>query len=520
MILFPASATTFTTYGLGVLEDAISCIVTKQGMLYELRMEYPISGKRYEDIEERCIIYAKPDQVDGAQPFRIYRITKPLNGRVTVYARHISYDMTGIPVSNFTASSASDFASKIKSNALTSCPFTFTTNISKSRELVVETPDAMRSLLGGGDNTWQKVYGGELKFNGYTVSLLSAAGVERPLAIRYGVDIVNASMEHNIEEVYTGVLPFYSDDETKVIGDVQNASGSFSYSRIKPLDLTRYFDETPTKAQVNSMAQEWLADNDIQIPEINIELSYAQINQVLQQYDTVTVQIPRIGVSKKVKVTKTEYDVLRGRYESVEVGDPRPRLSGDLFDAARLKKGTLPVERIADHSIGGSKYGRGSVPAEAIADGAVTVNKIHNGAVNSVKIEDGAVTGIKVLDKAIELAKLSNDLQVFYADTIAAMNIVAEHFIGTTLQIDAVSARNLTASNALTVGTGVYKGGSKNVHMSYSDSYSLISLTETQHTGYDSHGATYTYYTYDLNVDNRTAQRGTDATIDGILVQQ
>ena len=494
MILFPANATTFTTYGLGVLNDAISCTVTKQEQLYELKMEYPINGKRYADIEERCIIYAKPDQIDGAQPFRIYRITKPLNGRVTVYARHISYDLSGIPTGIFTANSASDFATKIKSNAVIACPFTFTTNISKSAELKVEAPEAMRSLLGGEDNTWQKVYGGELKFNGFTVSLLSAAGVDRPFTIRYGVDIVTASMEHNIEEVYTGVLPFYKDGESTVVGDVQNASGTFNYSRIKPLDMTRYLNSTPTKAQLNSLAQEWLADNDIQVPEINIELSYAQINQQLQQYDTVTVEIPRIGVSKKVKVTKTVYDVIRGRYEAVEVGDPRKRLSGELFDASRLKKGTLPVERIADHSIGGRKYGGKSIPSAAIADGAVTVNKISNGAVSSVKIEDGAVTGNKVLDKAIALAKLSQELQVFYADTIAAINVVAQYFDGDWLTITNAVIQNLSVQNKLTVSNTQYYGQS----LSVDDNDTHYVLTEESHTGYDSHGATYTYYTYSL----------------------
>ena len=30
------------------------------------------------------------------QPFRVYRITKPINGIASVYAAHISYELSGI----------------------------------------------------------------------------------------------------------------------------------------------------------------------------------------------------------------------------------------------------------------------------------------------------------------------------------------------------------------------------------------------------------------------------------------
>ena len=523
-ILFPANAITFSTYGIGALTDAVSCTVTKQGMMYELQMVYPVTGKRFSDISERKIRYAKPDQIDNPQPFRIYRKTKPLNGKVTIYARHISYDLIGMPCGNFTATSASDFAIKIKSNAKTSCPFTFSTNISKSKELVVKVPTAMRSLLGESKNTWQKTYGGELKFDGFSVGLLSSAGVERPVTIQYGVDIVDATVEENISEVYTGVLPFYTGTESNdqqqtsvdvvVTGDIQYASGTFDFTRIKPLDLSRYFNSKPTKAQVNSMAQEWLADNDIQIPVINLTLNYAQIKQRLQQYDIITVEIPKLGVSKKVKVIKTVFDVFRERYNAVEVGDPRPKLSGELFDASHLKTGTLPIDRIADNSITSSKYGGGSVKSGALADwsvvrsklgagsvssekiqdSAVTVTKMANGSVTSVKIDDGAVTGNKILDKAVALAKLSQDLQVFYADTIAAINIVAQYFDGDWLTITNAVIQNLSVQNRLTVSNTQYSGQS----LSVDDNDTHYILTETSHTGYDSHGASYTYYTYSL----------------------
>ena len=96
MRLFDASETTFTANGKGVISDAVSCVVFQVlNGEYELQMEYPVSGIRFSDITSRSIIMAKPDKISDEQPFRIYRITKPLNGIVTIYARHLAYDITG-----------------------------------------------------------------------------------------------------------------------------------------------------------------------------------------------------------------------------------------------------------------------------------------------------------------------------------------------------------------------------------------------------------------------------------------
>ena len=60
-ILFSDAATDYSTQGLGALADALSCEVTEElNGEYELQMTYPVSGRRYADIKNRCIIYCKP----------------------------------------------------------------------------------------------------------------------------------------------------------------------------------------------------------------------------------------------------------------------------------------------------------------------------------------------------------------------------------------------------------------------------------------------------------------------------
>ena len=98
-ILFPEASTTFTTNGIGRLTDAISCTVTEErNGSYELDMVYPVTGQHYSDIGQRKIIVAQPSIDEKLQPFRIYKVTKPLNGRVKVFL-HEHYS-TGSPVSS------------------------------------------------------------------------------------------------------------------------------------------------------------------------------------------------------------------------------------------------------------------------------------------------------------------------------------------------------------------------------------------------------------------------------------
>ena len=128
-ILYRATEKKFDNNGIGILCDCISCDVTEEANgIFELTMKYPMDGIHFEDISDRSIIKAKPDPFRDPQPFRVYSISKPMSGIVTVLAEHISYDLSGIPVSPFSANSVADALNGLKVNAATDCPFEFWTD--------------------------------------------------------------------------------------------------------------------------------------------------------------------------------------------------------------------------------------------------------------------------------------------------------------------------------------------------------------------------------------------------------
>lgn len=224
--LFESTDTDFSTNGIGPLPDAISCTVTEEANgPYEMEMEYPISGRFYDEIQFRRILLVKPNPYSNRQPFRIYSISKPISGRVTVNAQHISYDLSNYTVSPFAATNveeAFNFMTTFMDNVDGSCPFTFWTDKNTVADMKTTVPLSARSILGGIEGSILDTYRGEYEWDGYTVKLWNVRGgdhsnSDRGVSIRYGKNLTDLKQEENISEVYTAVRPFWHRETTQSV---------------------------------------------------------------------------------------------------------------------------------------------------------------------------------------------------------------------------------------------------------------------------------------------------------------
>ncbi len=344
-ILFPSTATEFTTQGLGALSDAISCIVTEErNGLYELEMQYPQSGIHFSEIQNRCIIYAIPSPYREAQPFRVYRITRPINGIATIYAQHISYDLAGIPVNPFTAGSAAEALSGMASHAAVESHFSFWTDKSTTANFSVLVPSASRSVLGGVEGSILDVYGGEYLFDKFLVRLYNQRGNDNGVVIRYGKNLTDVEQDANISSVATGVLPYWVGAEGELVqGNIVNVDGTFDFVRIMTIDFSSDFENQPTASELETRALQYIKSNKIGVPSVSISVSFVQLEQT-EEYkdlallekcdlcDTVTVQFEALGINAKAEIVRIITDVLLERYESVEVGDIRANIAYTIAD--------------------------------------------------------------------------------------------------------------------------------------------------------------------------------------------
>ena len=351
-VLYKSTEKEFATQGIGALKDAVSCTVTEErNGTYELTMKYPITGIHYADIKERNIIAAIPSPYREKQPFRIYKISKPLSGIITVYAAHVSYDLNGIPVAPFEAGNIEDALSGLSENAQIANSFAYQTDIVSSSGLTLSTPKAARTVLGGMQGSFLDVYGGEYEWDKFTIKLLKHRGKDNGVTIRYGKNMTKLDAEIDVENIVTGIYPYWQKEETLVIADIvwmENAP----YQKAIPVDFTQDFDEAPTKEQLTERAKTYITENGIGKVQMSINVSFVQLEQMsgyeslknlekCDLCDTVTIQYADLGVDVSAEIVSITTNVLLERYDKMQVGTIRADVAQTIVDQEQKIDGVI-----------------------------------------------------------------------------------------------------------------------------------------------------------------------------------
>lgn len=344
-ILYDAAEMEFADMGIGVLSDAISCIVTEErNGLYELSMTYPMGGVHCAELSVDRIILAPPNDTAQWQPFRIYSVRPSMAGTVAVDAEHISYQLNHIVVSPFVAAGGIQIVlQEFKANMSTTCPFTFWTDKTGGATYTQILPAAARARLAGEEGGILDKYGGEYEWDRYAVKLHDSRGADNGVVVAYGKNLTDLQQETNISSMLTGIYPYYyQDDELVTLPEkVVAVSHTCSYPRIKAIDLTSEFSEKPSQDGLREQATKYINANKLTVPRVSMQVAFAPLWET-EEYkdiaplervglcDTVTVRFPALGVDAKSKVIRTEYDVLLGRYQSIELGDARQSLDNTI----------------------------------------------------------------------------------------------------------------------------------------------------------------------------------------------
>lgn len=338
-VLYASTETAFTTLGIGVLADAISCYVTEErNGSYELEMVYPVTGQYADQIQSRSLILAKPNFTDNPQPFRVYKIRKSMSGAtITVNAEHISYDLTGYTTSPFVAGDIQAALSGLVSHCITNdCPWTLQSTRATVANFSPDEPGSIRSWMGGRRGSLLDVYGGEWHYDMFTASLETNRGTNNGARILYGKNLITLEQEEECSNLYSHAYPFYkSADGTIITGSLVTVA-SVSYTRVLVLDFTEEYadaENPPTSAELTTRAAAYVAANNLSVPKVNIKLDFAQLQDIPERVDLcdlVTVYFERFGISAFAECIKATWDVLMDRYSAIELGDMKDTLADTI----------------------------------------------------------------------------------------------------------------------------------------------------------------------------------------------
>lgn len=372
-IIYESTETAFVSNGLGRLRDAISVVVSEErNGIFECDFSYPVDGANFDLIKCGRVIAVTHDDSGMVEPFDIVSFSKPINGIVTFHAVHVSYRLRGIVARSTNINSLAAALQAIENTAQPSASiaqFTFEKDFDSTGYMAAfdGVPRSVRQLLGGIDGSILDTYGGEWEFTGFRAILHRARGSLRDFTVRYGLNLLNYTDDTDYSSTYTSCIPYWvgvdgTGGETVVVGN-KVSSGSPSYSDKEicaPLDLTDKFEDKPTTAQLQSMAASYMSANQVYLPAQTISVDFvrlqdmgefAEFEDLLQcnLCDSINVVFPRYNMQGTFKIVKTVYNVLKDRYDGMELG----ALSSTLADALGITQTAESINTITDFAISG-----------------------------------------------------------------------------------------------------------------------------------------------------------------------
>lgn len=351
-ILYKADAVDFSTFGIGALSECTLCEVTEErNGAFECTLKYPVTGMLFAELKNERLIKAKPNDTSKEQLFRIYRITTPINGIVTIYAQHISYDLSNIAELMWSSAliSPSLAMSRVFTKTATTHNFKCSTDFSSAKPFSVSKPMSVRACLGGSEGSMLDLWGGEYEWDNFNVILHSKRGKDNGVVIEYGKNLTEMEQDNDFSDVYTDLLPYavFSDDSTEKVITLSEITLPIidNPTRQKTLikDFTEFFED---KASINENSLRNKAKNFIKANPLGVETptltvafeplwkqpEYSAILERVSLCDTVTIRHTSLGITTKSKVIKTVYDSLAEKYVSITLGTAKSNFVNTVGD--------------------------------------------------------------------------------------------------------------------------------------------------------------------------------------------
>ena len=291
-------------------------------------LEMTCSTEYNDYLASNNIIVATTPQ--GEQAFRVRDITKQKN-RLTVKAWHVFYDSENYLIQDSyavdkTCNEALDYFNSATDEA---SPFTMLsniTNINSYRCVRTSLCECIMTII----NRW----GGHLKRDNWSISILDKVGVDNGINIQYKKNLQELTAEYKWDNVVTKLLPVGAEGITLpdvyVYAPIQydipyTKSVSFDQGHISKDDFKDRSGTVDEDAYKNALLDD-LAQQATQYvntycyPFVNYTLK-AEPEKVTDIGDIINVIDERIGVNVTTEVISYEYDAIAEKYVSLEFGN-------------------------------------------------------------------------------------------------------------------------------------------------------------------------------------------------------
>ena len=399
------------------------------------------------------------------QPFRIYRVVPELD-KVTVYARHIFYDLLDNMIKSLKPSPSVVGASVVQSLSgacLSSHDFSFYSDLTSTAEDVEwENVNPVEAILG--ENGLISKYGAELARDWYDVFLVKRVGNDTDVSIREKKNLTGISYDVDETDVVTRIMPTGEDADGNVLylPELYLDSPNLSvYTHPKWIHLpvseakeVTDGDEPKSKAQCYAemrKAAQAEFDAGCDLPTVTLKVDFVNCSDAgeYKQYaaltdiflgDSVRVIARRIGVEVSMRMTQYTYDCLTKKYTSVTLGTAADTLEGSMISSRQLPSGVISGSKLAINSVGAGQLQSGSVGSLQVKMAAIQTAHIQDAAITKAKIAEATIGELN----ATAITAISAKIQ-----ELAAKNITTDELYAAlaTIAVAQITAANIEKAN-------------------------------------------------------------------------
>ena len=153
------------------------------------------------------------------QPFRIYRVVPELD-KITVYARHVFYDLMDNMIRKYEPSSSTTGAAvvqNISSQCLSEHDFTFYSDLdSTAEEVVFENVNPVDAILGATAALWRST-AASWRGTGLMCFIVKRVGSDTDVQIRQRKNLLGVSYDVDLTDVVTRIMPTGEDRDGNLL---------------------------------------------------------------------------------------------------------------------------------------------------------------------------------------------------------------------------------------------------------------------------------------------------------------
>lgn len=320
--------------------------------LFELSFIMLNTDSLFNYVKEENIVVVNANDTLLNQKFRIYMTRKLMNNRVEVFARHISFDLMYDYIDNVSfANQSCEYAlNQLFRNSNFSKHYKGYSDIVNAQDYSMSMANVLEAI-GGKKGSIIDTFGtgAEILRDNENIHVLNKRGYDNEVTIEYKKNLTGFELEEDTTDLVTRISPYakYNDSETNeeiiVKADYVDSTliANYSHPYIKSIDYSDKFGdgEIPTVSKLQDLARKEYKNNKVDIPKQNFKIEFIPLSKCvgyeglrdkISLCDIVTIIDTRYNIKTQSKVIKTVFNVLKNRYESMELGEPRTSL-GDVI---------------------------------------------------------------------------------------------------------------------------------------------------------------------------------------------